>query len=99
MVVSIRKEQFRKIDIKDCPFCYNKIHLRSIKCTHCNEILVKEEDVEGYQKRIDEEIKSVKSNTMSDMFLFFSILSKHLKPHLNIRKGFLKVVSKLNQLD
>ena len=78
VIVSMRKEQVLIKDSKNCPYCYNKIHKRSFKCIHCNETLIKDVDVESYQKRIDEEIKNREEEDYRNKWLGYIIILKWL---------------------
>ena len=66
LIVSLRKEKLLLSESKKCPYCYNRIHIRSIKCLYCHEILVKDDDIDSFQKKIDEEFKNRKENKYND---------------------------------
>ena len=89
LVVSIRKEQVLKKDSKSCPYCYNKIHVRSVKCIHCNETLVKDVEVDEYQKRIDKEINQKKEQDFKDTILGYVIILDKIKKIFRVRKSVL----------
>jgi len=82
IVVSIRKEQLLKEDSKNCPYCYNKIHVRSIKCIHCKEVLVEVDEIDEFQKNIDTEIFQKKEQDYKDSILGYVIIFNKIKRNI-----------------
>lgn len=40
-------------NVKDCPYCFEKIQLKAIKCKHCGEILIKQKIKTSNEKADD----------------------------------------------